>query len=94
MTERELQQLIREACAVFRLLCYHTHDSRRSEPGFPDLVVVGSRCLFRELKTTRGRLTTAQTTWLTALAAASVDAAVWRPADWPEPILTQLRSIR
>jgi len=66
-------------------LCYHTHDSRRSVPGFPDLViVVGGRILYREVKLGAGRLTAEQEEWLAALTAAGADAAVWRfPADWP-----------
>jgi hypothetical protein len=37
--------------------------------------------MFRELKTERGRLSDDQRTWLRALTAAGIDAAVWRPAD-------------
>lgn len=66
-------------------IVYHTHDSRRSEPGYPDLHLVhaGRRLsIFRELKTQKGKTTSAQDTWLAALAAAGHDVAVWRPSDW------------
>ncbi len=33
--------------------CYHTHDSRRSQPGFPDLVAVRDRVIYLELKPRR-----------------------------------------
>ena len=58
---------------------YHTHDSRRSEPGFPDLVLVRNKVLFRELKTDKGRLTAAQKAWGESLTTAGADYAVWRP---------------
>ena len=95
MTERELQEAIRELARYLQLLCYHTFDSRRSEPGWPDLVIVGpSGCLFRELKSERGRLTEAQTIWLSSLRTAGLDAAIWHPTDWPDTIRTQLEGIR
>jgi hypothetical protein len=74
---------------------YHTHNSRRSEPGFPDLTVVGAHgVLFRELKSERGRVTADQRRWLDALAAAGADVVVWRPCDWPQRIHAELESIR
>ena len=85
MTEAQLQALIREACRWHQLLVYHPYDSRRSEPGYPDLTIVGKSVLFREVKSATGRVTTAQDTWLRRLAAASADAAVWRPATGPSP---------
>lgn len=94
MIERELQQLVTDACAWHHVLSYHTFDSRRSTPGFPDLVLVGRRVLYRELKSTRGRLTSDQQKWLDRLTSAGADADVWRPADWPERILTEIGSIR
>jgi hypothetical protein len=47
---------------------YHTHDSRRSEPGFPDLVLCRPpRVLFVELKVGRRRLSDDQVAWLELL---------------------------
>jgi hypothetical protein len=62
---------------------YHTHDSRRSEAGFPDLVLVREHVLFAELKSATGKLTSAQATWLSLLTHAGLEAVVWRPADKP-----------
>lgn len=60
---------------------YHTHDSRRSPAGFPDLVLVRDRVLFRELKDDRRRLEPEQIEWLNRLTRAGADAGVWRPKD-------------
>lgn len=77
-------------------LVYHTHDSRRSAPGFPDLVLVNprtGRVLYRELKTSKGRVSPAQREWLDGLTAAGQDAGVWRPAGLDDgTILAELRS--
>lgn len=84
MREADLQTRILGHARALGWLAYHTHDSRRSQPGFPDLVLVSERrgrVMFRELKTERGRLSDDQRTWLRALTAAGMDAAVWRPAD-------------
>lgn len=52
--------------------------------GFPDLVIVGhGLVLYREIKTDRGRLSTAQIRWLAELEDADQDVDVWRPRDWP-----------
>ena len=69
---------------------YHTYDSRRSAPGWPDLVLLrGGVALFRELKLDKGRLTAAQVEWIEALRGAGLDASVWRPRDW-ETICAEL----
>lgn len=77
-------------------LVYHTHDSRRSAPGFPDLVLVNpatGRVLFRELKTNKGRVTVDQRAWLDGLTAAGQDAGVWRPNDYDNgAIIAQLKA--
>lgn len=76
-------------------LRYHTHDSRRSAPGFPDLVLVNprtGRILFRELKTNKGRVSPEQQEWLDGLTACGIDAGVWRPNDLDSGlILAELR---
>ena len=96
MTEAELLTQVRQAAKVLGLLCYHTHDSRRSEPGFPDLVIVGRHgMLIRELKTERGKVTVAQTVWLNALTRLGESAGVWRPAQLIDgAILDQMQAVR
>jgi len=94
-SESELQSWVTELCRTLGLLVYHTHDSRRSEAGFPDLIIVGRRLIARELKSATGETTEDQERWLTALRTAGVDADVWRPADWRDGnVLRQLQGLR
>jgi hypothetical protein len=88
MTEKQFQDLITEAADANGWLHYHTHDSRRSDPGFPDLVLVkpGHPILFLEVKREKGRVSWQQTAWLNAINAADGDhviACLVRPSDWP-----------
>lgn len=81
--------LLRHVTGLARSLgwkVHHTVNSRKSPPGFPDLVMVkGKRLLFVELKSERGRLSEAQVGWLKVLAkAGAVDVRVWRPKDVAE----------
>ena len=68
-------------------IAYHCFDSRRSEPGFPDLVLAhpAHGIIFAELKTNRGKLTDDQEFWLGFLAAAAsvrkIATQVWRPGN-------------
>ncbi|WP_309080292.1 VRR-NUC domain-containing protein [Zhihengliuella sp.] len=83
--EKFQQEVLALAKATGWGLRYHTHDSRRSAAGFPDLVLVDpvrGRVLFRELKREKGKLTPDQVQWVTGLRAAGVDAGTWRPSDW------------
>jgi hypothetical protein len=67
-------------------LQYHTADSRRSDPGWPDEVFghLGQRrTLFVEFKTDSGRIRPAQREWLAHLADSGCEVAVWRPGDLP-----------
>jgi hypothetical protein len=84
MSEVTLQARVVAHARTLGWLVYHTYDSRRSQPGFPDLVLVHEtqgRLLYRELKTQRGRIRPEQLAWLRALGRAGQDAAVWRPLD-------------
>lgn len=68
-------------------LVYHTHDSRHSAAGFPDLVMCkpGHPLVFWECKRAGGRVTPDQEAWLAAIRGSlrEVVAGVIRPADWP-----------
>ena len=84
-SEREFQARVIQLAESLGWRVYHTHDSRRSQPGFPDLVLVHpvqKRVVWRELKTAKGRLRPAQKEWLESLQGAGENAAVWRPDDW------------
>ena len=73
--------------------CYHTHDSRKSEKGFCDLVLVrDGRLIFAELKTDSGKLTPEQDEWLEALAACDAEVYEWHPAEWENEIVPVLTS--
>lgn len=75
-------------------LCYHTHDSRKSQAGFPDIVAVrGNRAIFAELKKNDGRFSAAQETWSNLLGSVggNVEYYCWRSADW-DRIIELLKS--
>lgn len=87
MSEAAFLAAVRDLARLTGWMTYHTHDSRRSEAGFPDITLVNvrqGRIIFAELKTATGRTTAAQERWLAALAAAGCETALWRPADLPD----------
>jgi hypothetical protein len=65
---------------------YHTHDSRRSAAGFPDLVLLRRELqLAVELKrSAQERPTAEQLAWLARFRAARVPAFVWTPEVWAD----------
>lgn len=83
MTERQLQDRIIEAATRGGWRHYHTHDSRRSDPGWPDIVLVrGRRMLVLELKRRTGRVSVHQRGWIDALQQVdTLDVRVVRPDD-------------
>lgn len=84
LTEKQWQSCIMSALRAHGFLAYHTYDSRRSQPGFPDIIALrGWRILAIELKAEKGRLTPAQREWLAAFEATDhAEAYCWRPSDW------------
>lgn len=84
MSEAVLLAHVRDAVKKLGGICYHTHDSRRSEAGFFDLVIVtaAGSLLFRELKSEKGKLSDEQEEWWRQLVRANADAGVWRPTHW------------
>lgn len=91
LTEKQFMAAVLEMARLHKWRCYHAFDSRRSEPGFPDLVLVrDGRIIFAELKTATGRLTDEQSEWIDALEACpGVEVRVWRPdaLKWIEATL-------
>ena len=83
MSEQALQDVLTQALTRAGWLWYHTHDSRHSPAGFPDLTALrGERCLVAEVKSATGLLTPAQQTWLAAWRRiAGVEVHVFRPDD-------------
>ncbi len=71
-------------------LVYHTHNSRRSQAGFPDLVMIrGCRMIVAELKTETGKTSPQQDDWLLAFNSVAytsdnLEVHVWTPSMWPE----------
>lgn len=84
MDERALQSAVLDLARLLGWKCYHTFDSRRSEPGFPDLVMAHPRggLIFAELKSETGMLTPEQDAWGLALLLTGSPLVIWRPAQW------------
>lgn len=83
MSEKALQETIRQAALAAGWLYYHPRMSLQSTPGFPDTTMVrGEMLLFAELKVGDKTPTPAQQRWLDALGYITrVETAVWYPAD-------------
>lgn len=96
MNESELQQEVERLCESLGLLWFHDRDSRRNNPGFPDLVVVGRNgVVFAELKSATGTLRPAQRDWCIALRAAGARYVLWRPESLADgTILRELVRLR
>ena len=94
-TEKQLQEHVIGLARGLGWWAYHTYDSRRSQPGYPDLHLIrGSHSMFRELKTKRGKLSPAQVDCSAVMLGAGLDFAVWRPADVISgEIVRQLREL-
>ena len=83
ISEKEWQATVVEYATLHGWLAYHTYDSRRSVPGFPDLVMVRpGRLVFAELKSEKGKIQESQQEWIDTLALAGQKCHVWRPSDW------------
>jgi len=81
MTEKAFQSDVMRVAKMLGWLCYHTFDSRRSASGFPDLVLVRERVLFRELKVGKNKLSPTQELWRDSIMDAGGDWAEWRETD-------------
>lgn len=85
--ETPFRKEFRRYCVKQLWTCYHTHDSRKSDTGFPDEVCArGHRVVFAELKREDGIVSADQLTWGEILSAVggNVEYYLWRPSDWPK----------
>lgn len=85
--EAALEGWIQQFCKEAALLYYHTRDSRKSAPGWPDTAIIhpaGGTLFLIENKAREGTVSPQQQRWLDALAhVTSVYVDVVRPAGWP-----------
>ena len=83
MSEEEFLQQVRALAHALGWKTYHTRDSRRSDEGFLDLLMVrDKRLLVAELKREDRHLTPQQEAWLTMLeATGKVETYLWFPHD-------------
>jgi len=95
VSEKAFMDTILQAAELYGWWTYHTHDSRRSTAGFPDLVLIKPPCvMFLEVKSERGRLSREQADVLAMLQECGplscrfeshgVSAAMVRPSDWEQ----------
>ncbi len=86
-TERDFQRQVETLAKLLRWEGYHTWDSRRSQPGFPDLVLVREgEVIFAELKVGKNKTTLDQQRWGAILSrvGGNVSYYLWRPEDWDD----------
>lgn len=87
ISEKQFQAQVLGLARYSGFLVYHTHDPRRSQPGFPDLVLVRPpRLIFAELKSEEGRIRPEQREWLEALSGCTEapESYLWRPRNLEE----------
>lgn len=97
ITEKDWQAQIIEVLNRFKYRVFHEYDSRRNQPGYPDLAALHNAgdFFFVELKREMGKLTPEQIEVIAALERAGVTVFVWRPSQFDEVVtILQQRSQR
>lgn len=96
VTEQQLQAAVIDICRLYGIAWYHTYNSRRSVPGWPDLALCGAHgFITRELKRASGTASPDQDRWGWMLRQAGISWDIWRPADlWSGRIQRELLEIR
>lgn len=87
ITEAAFQRQVVQLAKMLGWKIYHPVVSRLSVKGWPDLVIVRERVLYRELKAENKQTTPEQDEWLAVLAAAGQDVGVW----WPHMLETEIK---
>ncbi len=84
-SEAQFQAAFMRQAREWGWFCYHTYDSRRSDEGFPDVVMLRrNRMIVVEAKRSRKeKPSPAQRKWLRAFQAIpGCEVGVWSPEDW------------
>ncbi len=84
-TEAQFQSAVRKLAVRAGWRCYHTHDSRKSDEGYPDLTLIHSKrrqAVWLELKSMGGVSSLPQREWIDAIQRAGFVAAIVKPTDW------------
>lgn len=85
--EAEWQEQVEQIAGLCGWAKFHVRDSRGSEEGFPDLLLIRPpRLLVAELKREGEKPTGAQLLWLTLFAGVGAETFVWRPNDFDEVV--------
>lgn len=85
MNEKEWQELVLHFARLHDWWCFHPYDSKKSAPGWPDLVMIRPpEFVVVELKTDKGTVTDSQRQVLAALEECGIEAHLWRPSDEAE----------
>jgi len=86
VTEAEFQAQVRDRALRCGWLYYHTHDSRRSDAGFPDTILIKNGMLIAaECKVEGRKATLEQIEWLKAFDSVRVTRSyIWRPEHLDE----------
>ena len=95
MTHAQLQKAITDLCDWWDIWHWHDTDSRRNKSGLPDLLIIGTAQLWRELKVPPDTLRPGQRQFRDHALTAGCDWAIWTPADWHSGrIRRELEAIR
>lgn len=84
--EKQVQAAIVDIARLLHWRVFHVFDSRKSEAGFPDLVLVRDRVIYAEVKRAGQRPRPSQVEWLNALSSAGAEVYVWTESDYDEVV--------
>ena len=90
MNEKAFQAIVITTARENGWLVYHTYDSQKSAPGYPDICMIKDGfIMFVELKTDKGKVTTAQRQWIEQFIrhqhhCKNFIIEIWRPHIWDE----------
>lgn len=86
-SEAAFQRAVEDLLDLYGWRWHHEVDSRKSKPGFPDLIACRrDRALAIELKSARGVVSADQRAWIAALQGSGVETHIWRPKDMDEVV--------